>query len=136
MIVGVGYPGATAIGDTVDLRARDLTPTNASPFATSGGGDAFAASETQLAADVFFGIGELETDEGRRQEGRNLPDGHAAKPPPIHLDMVDDLRRFVAQVGSRHQPKLSVQSIEIADEFHATVPGIVLNRALRNFFSS
>lgn len=204
-VVGIGYPGADGISDTIEARARDLTPTNARPFSTSGGADAFAVfvnselvrwidgrfgdatvdmtyfghslgglfgtymllsppptvfrryilsspslwwddelmfgleragagRQTRLEAEVVFGIGSLETDEGRRREGANLPDGHPMKPPPMHLDMVDDLRRFVDQLGGRDDPSLQLHSIEIANEFHTTVPGIVLNRALRHFF--
>ena len=57
----------------------------------------------------------------------NLADGHPAKPPPAHLDMVDDLRRFVAQLAARSDPTLQIRSVEIVDEFHATVPSVVLN---------
>ena len=59
--------------------------------------------------------------------------------PPINLmtlDMVDDLRRFVAQLTARSDPTLQIRSVEVAEEFHATVPGVVLNRALRSFHST
>ena len=85
-----------------------------------------------LKSEVFLGIGTLETDAGRRREAANLPEGHPSKPPSAHLDMVDDMRRFVAELASRND-SLTIGSIEVADEFHATVPGIVLNRAFRNF---
>ena len=91
-------------------------------------------ADATLHAEVFFGIGTLETDAGRRQEAANLPDGHPAKPPSAHLDMVDDMRRFIAQLASRNDVTLNVGSVEVIDEFHATVPGIVLNRALRHFY--
>lgn len=94
-----------------------------------------ATAVEDLDAEVFFGIGSLETDEGRRLEARKLPEGHPAKPPRVHLDMVDDMRRFTARLRSRTTTGLSITSIEIPDEFHATVPGIVLNRALRQFYS-
>jgi hypothetical protein len=54
----------------------------------------------------------------------------------VHLDMVDDLRRFVGQVEARNDPSLRIERAEVDDEFHATVPGIVLNRALRSFHSN
>ena len=202
-VVGVGYPDASSILDTVELRARDLTPTPMTAFPGSGGGDAFAdfladelrpwldqvhaapaaevtyfghslgglfgihvlltrpslfdryiisspslwwddgrmfATETAKpstppkAAQVVFGIGALETDSGRRLEARRLPQGNPFKPPPAHLDMVDDLRRFVDQLQSRNHPDLDMHSITLEDEFHATVPGVVLSRALRWFY--
>ena len=203
LVVGVGYPGAEAVIDTVEARTRDLTPTPSKHFDGSGHADAFitfirtelhpwladknpaaanhltyfghslgglfgaytlmsntapfdryvlsspslwwdneaifdleqASADRPVNAEVFFGIGSLETDAGRRLEGKNLPDDHPANPPPIHLDMVDDMRRFVAQLASRSDAGPKVASIEIADEFHATVPAIVLNRALRYFYS-
>lgn len=95
-----------------------------------------AAAGDDLRARALFGIGALETDAGRRAEAVNLPAGHPFKPPPAHLDMVDDVRRFVSRLGSRGYPSLELELVEIPDEFHATVPGIVLSRALRHFSRS
>ncbi len=92
-----------------------------------------AATHGDLRAAAFFGIGSLETDAGRRAEAVNLPSGHPFKPPTTHLDMVADLRRFVSQLASRGYPSLDLTSVELPDEFHATVPGVVLSRALRHF---
>ncbi|MEP1122998.1 MAG: hypothetical protein ABJH68_03790 [Ilumatobacter sp.] len=44
--------------------------------------------------------------------------------------------RFAAQLAARSDPTLRIRSVEIADEFHATVPGVVLSRALRTFHST
>lgn len=200
LVVGVGYPDARAVIDTVEIRTRDLTPTVSSRTVRSGGADAFiefistelrpwlaarfadsvddityfghslgglfgvytllsapatfdryivsspslwwddevifdierAGAGQALHSRVFFGIGSLETDLGRRLEGRNLPAGHPAKPPPVHLDMVADMHRFVSRLSSRNDPTLEITSTEIADEYHATVPGPVLTRALRH----
>lgn len=205
LVVGVGYPDADAVIDTIDVRTRDLTPTASPRAVASGGADAFiefmstelrswlserfpgstdtttyfghslggllgtyalltaptsfdryivsspslwwddevifdierdAAERGGRCSEVYFGIGSLETDTGRRLEGRNLPIGHPAKPPAAHLDMVADMRRFVRQLTSRDDPTLRVVSAEIPDEFHATVPGSVLSRALRVFHST
>jgi uncharacterized protein len=85
---------------------------------------------------AFFGIGALETDEGRRLEGRDLPDGHRFKPPPAtHLDMVDDLLRFTERLRARRHPRLDVGLEIYPDEYHATVPAVVLSHGLRRFFS-
>ena len=50
--------------------------------------------------------------------------------------MVDDMRRFAAQLAAASDPTLQITSVEIADEFHATVPGVELSRALRTFYST
>ena len=205
LVVGVGYPDAATVTDTIGIRTRDLTPTPSAYFEGSGHADRFIeflsselrpwlaerfptaagdttyfghslgglfgayilltrtrtfdryilsspslwwdhemifdlererADQANLYSDVFFGIGTLETDAGRRLEAINLPVGHPAKPPSVYLDMVDDMRRFVAQLESRDDASLQIASIEVADEFHATVPGIVLGRALRRFHAS
>jgi len=94
-------------------------------------------SETtlDLPAHAFFGIGALETDEGRRLEGRDLSPGHPRKPPATHLDMVDDLHRFTDSLRSRRYPNLDMEVAVYPDEFHATVPATVLSHGLRHFFS-
>src|SRR5262245_59210630 len=43
LVVGIGYPDATTIADTVDIRVRDLTPTVSRHFERSGRADAFLA---------------------------------------------------------------------------------------------
>lgn len=93
------------------------------------------ATTSSLEVEVFLGIGALETDAGRRLESTNLPDGHPGKPPPAYLDMVADMRRFVTALRERHGDSIDVASIEVDSEFHATVAGIVLNRALRHFYA-
>jgi predicted alpha/beta superfamily hydrolase len=87
-----------------------------------------------LAATVFFGIGADETDEGRRREAAKLPDGHPLKPPRTHLDMVDDLARFVDALRRRGYPSLELEAIVFPDEYHVTVPGTVLSHGLRHTF--
>lgn len=203
LVVGVGYPHAQTLIDTIGIRTRDLTPTSAPSFPSSGGADRFIRfiqselwpslrskyptatdriyfghslgglfgaytmlshtnvfdrfiigspslwwddhkiftfdpsqnySCDQVDTEAVVGIGSLETDEGRRLEAANLPDTHPAKPPKAHLDMVDDARTFVARFD--HSQGLDLHYVEIADEFHATVPPVVLNRALRQFFRS
>jgi predicted alpha/beta superfamily hydrolase len=204
VVVAVGYPTASTLLDTAQIRTTDLTPTHSPAFEHSGGADnfvkfltdelgpwltkrypraaddvtyfghslgglfgahvlltqpglfnryilaspslwwdresifrkeeAFSTVNDDLRASVFFGIGSLEIDEGRRAEAVNLPSGHPFKPPAARLDMVDDMRRFTAQLAGRNYPSLDLRAVEIADEFHATVPGVVLSRALRHFW--
>jgi predicted alpha/beta superfamily hydrolase len=205
IVVAVGYPSASTLIDTAQIRARDLTPSHSSMFDESGHADDFtrflseelrpwlnkkfpkpsndityfghslgglfgtyvlltqsalfdryilsspslwwdrelmfriehdrSTTQADLRASAFFGIGSFETDEGRRAEAINLASDHRFKPPPAHLDMVDDMRRFTSQLAGRKYPTLDLQTAEIADEFHATVPGIVLSRALRHFWN-
>jgi Putative esterase len=81
-------------------------------------------------APAYLAIGGEETDAGRRREAAALPDDAAWKPPPMHLDMVDDLLRFAARLtatAGRDAPTVDV----IDGEFHATVPPIVFTRGLR-----
>jgi len=204
LVVGVGYPGADLLVDTIQIRARDLTPTKTSVFEYGGGASDFAQFLHQdlrswlrdrypaavddmayfghslgglfgafvmltnhevfdryiisspslwwderllfqqeairaerlgdLATTAFFGIGGLETNDGRRLESINLADDHPAKAASDYLDMVEDMRLFLEQLRSRDYPSLAIESVVIVDEFHATVPGIVLNRALRHFW--
>ena len=91
------------------------------------------ADPGELRGEVFFGIGGLETDEGRREEARFLPDDHPMKPPGHYLDMVEDLRRFVTRLREVAPQALAIDSLVIEDEYHATVPWTVLTRGLRAF---
>jgi predicted alpha/beta superfamily hydrolase len=95
----------------------------------------WSASPPDRDLKAFFGIGGLETDEGRRLEGRDLPEGHRWKPPATYLDMVDDLLRFTEQLRARRHPRLDLAVEVYPDEYHATVPALVLAHGLRRFFS-
>jgi hypothetical protein len=202
LVVGIGYPTAASIADTVAIRARDLTPTPMEAFPGSGGAPAFlqfirdellpwvghrfpdalertvyfghslgglfgthalltdppvfddyvisspslwwdhhaavqwekqwAAEHDDLFGRAYFGIGGGETDEGRRVEATNLPDGDRFKPPPMYLDMVADLWRFTNALRRRRYPSLTVAMDVFPDEFHATAPPVVLSRGLRH----
>jgi predicted alpha/beta superfamily hydrolase len=94
----------------------------------------YAAGHSDLAAHVFMAIGSDETDEGRRREGINLPTDHPNKPPAVYLDMVDDMVRFAVALRSRDYPSLDLTTAVYPDEFHVTVPAVVLTRGVRHFF--
>jgi predicted alpha/beta superfamily hydrolase len=94
-----------------------------------------AASGRDLRAAAFVGIGALEDDAGRRRETRNLPDGHRHKAAGTRLDMVDDVLRFTERLLSRGYPSLELQVAVFPDEFHATVPAVVLAHGLRHLFA-
>ncbi len=81
-------------------------------------------------APAYLAIGGDETDTGRRREAAALPNDAVWKPPPMHLDMVDDLLRFAAcltPTAERDAPNVDI----IDGEFHATVPPITFTRGLR-----
>jgi len=203
LIVGIGYPDASILEDTVHVRARDLTPTARPDFENSGGGPSFLQFirdralprfathrsnslpsiyfghslgglfgvqallseartfdhhiisspslwwnrdwlvETErrhmergqlLRGAVFFGIGGDETDAGRRREAARLPDGHWQKPPPMRLDMVEDMTRFVDVLERRSDPGLELASVVFPGEYHSTTPAMTLTRGLRHIF--
>ena len=102
-----------------------------SPSLWWDGHELLSAAIPQIAGEAFLGIGGDETDEGRRREAAALADGHPFKPPPQHLDMVDDLRRFADRLMAGAGPDLRLETAVFEDEFHATVPPIVLTRGLR-----
>jgi len=153
-VVGVGYPAADTVADTIDIRTRDLTPTRWLAYPGSGGADGFlrfvretlfdwiahrfpssltstiyfghslgglfgvhallgrgpsfshsilsspslfwdhyamsgrerqrAETTRDLVANAFFGIGALETDEGRRLEGQHASSAQGARPPIVY----------------------------------------------------
>ena len=203
LVVGVGYPEAAVVTDTIDLRSRHLTPTPSRHHEGSGQADAFvrffrtelfpwldarfpgaddriyfghslgglfgvhvlltepdtfgrfiisspslwwdhhvvfereaqrAAAHDDLVARVYLGIGALETDEGRRLETAKLPPDHPNRAARTYLDMVADVARFASDVGARRYPSLELTCRVFHDEFHATVPGVVLTHGLRHFF--
>lgn len=97
---------------------------------------AYAATHDDLRANVFFGIGALETNEGRALEASRLDDEGRALASAVYLDMVDDLDRFVAQLGGRGYPSLRMHHEVYADEFHITVPFLILSRGLRRLLNA
>jgi predicted alpha/beta superfamily hydrolase len=207
LVVGIGYPDAVILADTVIRRPRDLAPTPSPKYFPGSGGagpfldfltgelsgwvrqrhpgalgrtvyfghslgglfgahtlldrpgafdhliisspslwwdhreifrreEQYAATHDDLDARAYLAIGGLETDAGRRLEAAALPDGHHAKPPATHLDMVDDLIRFTDALAARGYPSLDLHREIIPNEFHNTVAGVVLTRGLRQFLSS
>jgi predicted alpha/beta superfamily hydrolase len=88
----------------------------------------------QTTGEAFFCIGGNETDEGRRQEGARLPEGHPLKPPPTHLDMVADFIQFTATLSEQAGSGLRMTSLILPDEYHATTSPVALTRGLRWHF--
>ena len=95
---------------------------------------AFAETHDDLVAEVYTAIGGWETDEGRRRESVNLPEGHPMKAPPIFLDMVADLDAFTESITGREYPSLSWTRQVIENEVHIAAGPVVLTRGLRHFY--
>lgn len=81
---------------------------------------AYAASNTDLKAKVFFAIGSYET----MKPGSDDPRYHD------EVDMVGDLEAFLAALKSRNYPGLEVTSEVIAGEDHLTVGAIIITHGL------
>jgi predicted alpha/beta superfamily hydrolase len=94
-----------------------------------------AAKHDDLVANVYSAIADAEDDDGRRLEGRNLPEGHPFKPYDIPLDMVADLDRFVDAITGRGYPTLKWTNEILPGEYHVTVGPVLLSRGLRHFFA-
>ena len=97
---------------------------------------AYAAAHADLAATVFFGIGALETQDGREREATNMDTALREMLAAHEIDMVDDMSRFVDRLRSRAYPGLELTSEVFADEFHVTVPLLNLGRGLRRVYDA
>ena len=98
--------------------------------------DAYAATHDDLPVAAFFGIGSDETFEGRiRESARMAPDGQK-RVTALPLDMVDDLQRLVNRLEHRNYPGLQAHCVVLPDEFHVTVPPLILSRGLRHLFDA
>lgn len=96
----------------------------------------YAAAHTDLAAKVFFCVGEYEDHDGRQREASRLPDDQRAKAGLRYIDMVADTERMAATLRSRNYPGLEIESAVIAGEFHITVQHVNLSRSLRHLYDA
>ena len=96
----------------------------------------YAEDHDDLAATAYFAIGAEETQDGRIRQAANLPDEERARATAWYLDMVDDLEQFVDRLRGRGYPSLDLRCDVFADEFHVTVPFLVLSRGLRYVFDA
>jgi predicted alpha/beta superfamily hydrolase len=106
---------------------------------------AYAASHDDLVAKVYFSVGSLETPEGDRVHRSWLPEdqraaAEAAADEEIErsgpTDMVQDLQRMVAVLGSRGYRGLVFDSEVLADEFHLTAGVRSFSRSMRFLFDA
>jgi predicted alpha/beta superfamily hydrolase len=96
----------------------------------------YAASHTDLAAEVVVTVGAEETPEGRTRAAAQLPGfARAALTAPAR-DMVDEAARFTAALASRRYPSLRLRFGPIADEHHVSIPPVALSRSLRVLFDA
>jgi predicted alpha/beta superfamily hydrolase len=84
---------------------------------------------------VYFGVGANETHAGRVREATNLPEAERARTSARYVDMVADTEQMVDLLRQR------VTGIDLyfdifPDEFHITVPFLVLSRGLRRVFGA
>lgn len=83
----------------------------------------YAASQRDLPASVFLGIGARETLGPGKRRARSEE----------QADMVEDLREFTARLHTRRYPSLRMQLKEFADEDHASVFPSVFTHGLRAY---
>lgn len=84
---------------------------------------AYATTNKDLPASVYFGIGGLETLAPGKKRARSEEDA----------DMVDDLREFDAALKLRRYPGLTTKLGVFRDEDHASVFPLVLTHGLRAY---
>lgn len=87
---------------------------------------AYAASNKDLPASVFFGIGGLE----------KLAPGKKRSRAEEGADMLADLREFDAKLKSHKFPNLKTRLRVFEDEDHASVFPLVLTHGLRSYLTS
>jgi uncharacterized protein len=84
---------------------------------------------------VYFGVGANETHAGRVREAARLPEPERAKASARYIDMVADTERMVDLLRQRTDGVALYFDI-FPDEFHITVPFLVLSRGLRRVFAA
>jgi predicted alpha/beta superfamily hydrolase len=96
----------------------------------------YAATHDDLAAKVFFAVGEYEDHDGRQREVSRLPADEREKSGLRYIDMVADTEGMVASLRGRNYPSLEIDSAILPGEFHVTVQHVNLSRALRYLFDA
>jgi hypothetical protein len=96
----------------------------------------YAAAHDDLAARVFFGIGDAEDAAGRVREVVRMDDEERALTAAHPIDMVATMHEFADRLTARGYPNLTVERQVFTDEFHVTVAPLVLSRGLRFVFDA
>jgi hypothetical protein len=106
---------------------------------------AYSEAHDDLAARVFFSVGEHEGPEGNRLQRAWLPEDERAAALAEDeaeiasygvIDPIADQNRLVAALQSRHYPSLVMESEILTSEFHMTVGQLNLSRSLRCLFNA
>jgi predicted alpha/beta superfamily hydrolase len=84
---------------------------------------------------VYFGVGALETHQGRIREAARLPEPERSKSSDRYIDMAADTERMVDLIRQR------IDGVDLyfdifPNEFHITVPFLILSRGLRRVFGA
>ncbi len=105
----------------------------------------YATSHSDLAAKVFFSIGEYECPEGDKRHLAWLPEDKRAQAEAEAaeeeatdglVDMVADQERLVSALRSRDYPSLVMDAEVQPGEFHMTVGGLNFTRSMRYLFDA
>jgi predicted alpha/beta superfamily hydrolase len=96
----------------------------------------YAATHSDLAAKVFFAVGEYEDHEGRLREADRLSPEERSAAALRYIDMVADTERMATALRGRNYPSLEIESVVLPGEFHVTVPIFNLSRSLRYLFDA
>jgi len=96
----------------------------------------WAVCAHDLAAQVFFSIGEHEDHDGRQREASRLPEAEREKANARYIDMVADTRRMVGALRGRNFPSLRLCDVILPGEFHITSPHLSLSLALRYLYDA
>jgi predicted alpha/beta superfamily hydrolase len=96
----------------------------------------YSETHTDLPAQVYFGVGSEEDQDGRARQLVNLSAEEQAYGTSRYIDMVSDTQRMIDALRSRGYPSLTIDSDVFADEFHVTVASLILSRGLRRLFDA
>ena len=96
----------------------------------------YAEAHDDLEAEVFIGVGDLETFDGRQREVSRQPPQVRAIAALRPIDMVQNALQLAEVLRSRQYPHLRLDFAVFPDEFHVTVGSLSLSRALRSLFDA
>jgi predicted alpha/beta superfamily hydrolase len=95
----------------------------------------YASTYDDLAAKVFFSVGEYENSAGEKRWVDHHTDQLRAAAESIAeeepFDIIADARRLVERLQSRRYPSLAIDFEVLPREYHHTAPPLALSRSLR-----
>jgi hypothetical protein len=105
----------------------------------------YASSHDDLVAKVYFGVGELESPDGKRIHREWLPEDRRAAAEAKaaaeaescnEVNMVEDMQEMVAVLKSRNYRGLTLDGEVLADEFHLTGGFALFSHSMRFLFDA